>query len=162
LAAFVDMNSKCKCHIALVEENATTSLLLKDFLELSNHQVFSLPTDWPAASAWLALASAAPDLIVLDLQHPSMTGLAWLRHLRTSRWRQTPVIATSVSLSRHTQLLLNTLGVHHCLVKPFCLESLKQEIDEQLAKSVHSEPLHPFWDTPVLRPNCLDVQMSQG
>ncbi|MEB3358939.1 MAG: response regulator [Synechococcales bacterium] len=132
------MNMQYQHRIALVEENKTTRLLLKDFLELSGYQVFCLPTDWLASSVWPKLAAIAPDLIVLDLQHPSMAGLLWLRRLRLSPWHHLPVIATSVALSRQTQTLLHTQNVHCYLVKPFCLESLKQSIDGQLTARAYS------------------------
>ena len=85
------------------------------------------------ADALRAVAEAKPDLVLLDIYLPDMTGLEVLRRLRESNGAAVDVIV--ISAARDLDTLRQALhgGVFQYLVKPFEIESLRRRLDEYAA-----------------------------
>ena len=85
------------------------------------------------ADALRAVAEAKPDLVLLDIYLPDMTGLEVLRRLRESNGAAVDVIV--ISAARDMDTLRQALhgGVFQYLVKPFEIESLRRRLDEYAA-----------------------------
>jgi response regulator of citrate/malate metabolism len=85
------------------------------------------------ADALRAVAQAKPDLVLLDIYLPDMTGLDVLRRLRESSGAAVDVIV--ISAARDLDTLRQALhgGVFQYLVKPFEIESLRRRLDEYAA-----------------------------
>jgi response regulator of citrate/malate metabolism len=77
-----------------------------------------------------AARTVQPDLILLDIYLPDMTGLEVLRRLREASGSAVDVIV--VSAARDLDTLRSALhgGVFQYLVKPFEIESLRQRLEE--------------------------------
>jgi len=75
-----------------------------------------------ASEALAALAAAIPDLILLDLLMPGMSGSELLAYLRTHGHAEVPVVIMTAD-TRAAQLL-TAQGVSRCLLKPFTLDAL--------------------------------------
>jgi len=80
-----------------------------------------------------AVRTAKPDLVLLDIYLPDMTGLEVLRRLRESTGSAVDVII--ISAARDLDTLRQALhgGVFQYLVKPFEIESLRHRLDEYAA-----------------------------
>ena len=85
------------------------------------------------ADALRAVAGTKPDLVLLDIYLPDMTGLEVLRRLRESNGAAVDVIV--ISAARDLDTLRQALhgGVFQYLVKPFEIESLRRRLDEYAA-----------------------------
>src|SRR5689334_22058285 len=75
-----------------------------------------------ASEALAGLAAAIPDLILLDLLMPGMSGSELLAYLRTHGHTEVPVVVMTAD-TRAAQLLA-AQGVLQCLLKPFTLDAL--------------------------------------
>ncbi|MCS7223677.1 MAG: response regulator [Armatimonadetes bacterium] len=67
-----------------------------------------------------SLGSELPDLVILDLRLPGLSGLEILREIREDeKWQDLPVIILTVDSSPQTMLEGWKLGVYAYFVKPF-------------------------------------------
>jgi two-component system KDP operon response regulator KdpE len=88
----------------------------------------------PDAQTGLELAAVrSPDLVILDLTLPDMTGIEWLRLVRG--WSLVPVIVLSASDARPDKLLALDAGADDYVTKPFDIEELAARIRAVLRRS---------------------------
>jgi CheY-like chemotaxis protein len=123
--------------LLLVEDNPAEVVLLKEALKESPVPVsLCVVTDGEAALAFLHHeggyhAAARPDLSVLDLNLPRMTGLAVLAQVKTERaLQQIPVLILSSSLRDADIAQSYALGANAYLYKPFDLQDYFDTITE--------------------------------
>jgi two-component system, OmpR family, KDP operon response regulator KdpE len=88
-----------------------------------------------------------PDLILLDMNMPEMSGLEACRKIRLSF--QGPVIMVTVRNSERDKIAALDCGADDYVVKPFAAGELLARIRAALRRSVSDEPL-PKIDTPEL------------
>jgi response regulator of citrate/malate metabolism len=96
------------------------------------------------ADALAAVRSLRPDLVLLDIYLPDMSGLEVLRKFRESS-ADYPVDVIVISAARDLDTLRTALrgGVFQYLVKPFEIESLRSRLDEY---AEHWAELHRLTD----------------
>ena len=84
------------------------------------------------AAALAEVARLAPDLVLLDVYLPDMTGLEVLRRLRADA---TPVDVVVISAARDVESIRSALhgGVLHYLVKPFDRQTFESRLREYAA-----------------------------
>ena len=111
--------------LLLVDDDEALLATLRDALEAAGYQV---ATTGDGASALAQVAAARPDLVILDLQLPSVDGWAVLRQLRGDPGaRALPVLAiTGVDVERGDEVL--TAGANEFLTKPFSLTVLESTV----------------------------------
>ena len=85
-------------------------------------------------AAWQAIVDQRPDLVVLDLSLPGMSGLALLRRLRDAGDR-TPVVVLSGRDGEGDRILGLDLGADDYLVKPFSPGELAARVRSVLRRS---------------------------
>ena len=78
-------------------------------------------------------ASRTPDLIILDLAMPGMTGFDVCRELRT--WTKTPIIVLSVRDTEEDKIMALDLGADDFLTKPFGIRELMARIRAVLRRT---------------------------
>ena len=78
--------------------------------------------------------SERPDLLIVDLQMPNMSGLELLRRLRL-RQVDTPSILITAHGSEQVAIQALRLGVRDYVIKPFVVEEMKEAIDRALRES---------------------------
>ena len=78
-------------------------------------------------------ASAAPDLIILDLGLPDMTGVAVCREIR--RWSSVPILVLSARHTEQEKVQLFSAGADDYVTKPFGLAELVARVQAQLRRS---------------------------
>jgi nitrogen regulation protein NR(I) len=88
-----------------------------------------------SAKEGLALAeSGKPDVVILDIQLPDLTGLETLRRLRDKDARR-PVIFITGNSTTDTAIEAMKLGAYEYLLKPLDLAQLRQVVERALAIS---------------------------
>lgn len=92
--------------------------------------------------ALASLGEGVPDLILLDLQMPTMDGTTFLRHLRrVPEWSKLPVIVMSAVADESRVRDAGTLGVRDYLLKAgFSLKTLRQRLDKYLEPRSDPKP----------------------
>ena len=102
--------------ILIVEDNRANMLLFSDLLSYHGHRILGASTGMEG----LALARAhSPDLILMDIQLPDISGLELINALRTEeRFRNTPIIAVTASVMPGEQAGIRTAGFDAVIEKP--------------------------------------------
>jgi len=88
-----------------------------------------------------------PDLILLDVNMPDMSGLEACSKIRLSF--EGPIIMVTVRNSEHDKVVALDLGADDYVVKPFAIGELLARIRAALRRSTSEEPL-PKIETPEL------------
>ncbi|HEY4032664.1 MAG TPA: response regulator [Ktedonobacteraceae bacterium] len=116
-----------KKQILIVDDNQDIRLLLAQVLE--EEYIYTI---WLAKNGVEAIAQATqvhPDLILLDMSLPGMSGWEVVTHLRSlADLAQTPIVAVTASVSLLDQERALTLGCTKHLGKPFDLTVLLETI----------------------------------
>jgi DNA-binding response OmpR family regulator len=113
-----------------VEDEPDIGLLLSRILENLSVEVVHLPDPQVALDK---MAEQRPDLIVLDLMLPSMTGWDFLERVRKNEeWKDIPVIVLSVRTGSADRQRASDLHVAHYMTKPFVPKELQRVVREIL------------------------------
>lgn len=107
-------------HILLLEPN---TLLAKTYTAALQHAGYSVAHATGAQMAVDAADRQHPNLVILELQLPSHSGLEFLHEFRSyAEWQEVPVIVHSMLPPAHTagvaENLAGDLGVRIILYKP--------------------------------------------
>lgn len=113
-----------KC-VLLVDDEPLILKILSIKLKACGYKVVTAGT---GASALEMLAAAEPDIMLLDVVMPGMSGLEVLARLR--RTSDLPVIVSSANVANHTSAM--QAGANAFMPKPFDLEKLVATIGRLL------------------------------
>lgn len=116
--------------LLIVEDDAAIRTALSRALVDRGHAVTSAAT---AASGLAIIATASPDLVVLDLGLPDMDGLAMLRMLRAVN--TVPVIAATARDDERAIVAVLDAGADDYLIKPFSSAQLDARIRAVLRRA---------------------------
>lgn len=114
--------SKRGAHILVIDDEIETVRILRRTLTAHGYTVFTAST---AEEATKATAQRRPDLILLDLILPGMSGLEFCRQLRAES--NVPILVLSVKNTEHDKVEALDQGADDYIPKPF-------GIDEVLAR----------------------------
>jgi DNA-binding response OmpR family regulator len=124
--------------ILIVEDDPSSREAMELILEQAGHRNL-VARSGPAALD--ILRHEAPDLVLLDIAMPGMSGLEVLAVLRRSRHRRLPVLMTTASSAReHVDEALR-LGANGYLLKPFLPEGLKARVAAVLTAAGYEAPV---------------------
>jgi PAS domain S-box-containing protein len=117
-----------------VEDNETNVLVMQGVL--AQRPQIELQTTTLGLDALSAVRARRPDLILLDMHLPDISGIELLRHLKgDDDLAPIPVIAVSADATpAHIERAL-TMGARHYVTKPFDLRAFLQIVDEVLHES---------------------------
>jgi two-component system response regulator BaeR len=116
--------------ILSVEDNEDIASLIRLVLR---HAPVELIHVLSADEANKILQTTQPDLLLLDMMLPGMTGLDFLTQLRKdTRFTKLPVIVITVRAEVAFRQRAQELGVNRYLLKPFSPTTLRQEIQHTL------------------------------
>ncbi len=100
------------------------------------------------ASALVQIASFQPQIIVLDLVMPGLSGFDVLRETRT--WSDVPVIVLSARGQERDKVEALDIGADDYLTKPFGMEELLARVRALLRRSGRpAEPVMTFGDITI-------------
>ena len=124
--------------ILIVDDEPSIRSLVRDCLELEGHEIVEA-ADGP--SALDAVASDNPDLMVLDIMMPGMSGLDVLTELRGQpTTKELPVILLTAMSDDATTWAGWSAGANVFLPKPFDPGALLDWIDRVLEGGGEMEP----------------------
>ena len=105
-------------HILLIEDNGGDALLIREAVRLSSVQAdVTIAADGEQALRFLRSPYFLPNLIILDLSIPKISGLEVLQHYRPSD-ESAPVIVFTSSANPQERARAFELGAREYLTKP--------------------------------------------
>jgi DNA-binding response OmpR family regulator len=120
--------------VLVVEDDVKTADIVKVYLEKDGYAVLTAP-DGPQGLA--AARSSSPDLIVLDLLLPGLSGLDICRTIR--RERTTPIIILTALSTEPDKLAGLDLGADDYISKPFSPRELVARVRAVLRRTTQEK-----------------------
>lgn len=128
--------------ILVIEDDADINQLLSKILKREGYEVTQA---YSGTEAVLLLEKEIPDLILLDLMLPGMSGQEVTAHVREKIGYQVPIIVLSAKNALENKVELMTMGADDYMTKPFepqevvvrvmaALRRSKQATQEQQSK----------------------------
>ncbi|MBT9373308.1 response regulator [Rhizobium sp. CSW-27] len=134
--------------ILVVDDEPQIQRFLKPALSAAGYEVIEAAT---GAQALKALATQAPDLVILDLGLPDMDGKEVIASLRG--WSQVPVLILSARDRESEKIAALDLGADDYVEKPFGIGELTARIRTALRHRARSEAVPSLIETDGL---CID------
>ena len=123
-----------KPHVLIVEDEYDIAGLIKHTLERTGDAVAEIVGSGDAALK--AVAAAPPDLIILDLNLPALSGQEVCRILRSrSEARHVPIIMLTARTGEDDRVSGLDLGADDYVTKPFSLRELAARVRAVLRRS---------------------------
>jgi two-component system chemotaxis response regulator CheY len=116
--------------ILVVDDFSTMRRIVKNLLKELGFSNFSEAED--GALAWASVEAAGGyDFIVSDWNMPNMTGIDFLRKVRSDpRFKDTPFLLITAEAKRSQILEAAEAGVNGYIVKPFTAATLNEKIQK--------------------------------
>lgn len=116
-----------KHRVLIVEDDKDVARVTRGFVE--RHPDFTVVAEAGTGRAALeATLSFVPDVVLLDVYLPDMSGIAMLRGVR-ARGYTGEVVAVTAASEVETVRRARQLGVRHYLVKPFTMRAMHERLD---------------------------------
>jgi two-component system cell cycle response regulator DivK len=116
--------------ILLVEDDDTNRQLMEDYLNHHSYVVNSIAT---GLNFLQIVIDFQPNLILLDLKLPDISGYTLLEQLKESpTFSQIPVIVISAFAFRAEQSRALELGAQKYFIKPLSLMHLREAIEQEI------------------------------
>src|SRR5437870_11142262 len=120
-------------NVLVIEDDAAILRGLADNLTHEGYEVFTATT---GEAGYTLQRSHKPDLIILDLMLPRMSGLELCRKLR-SEGVQTPILMLTARSEESDRVIGLDLGADDYVTKPFSLRELMARV-RALLRRIHS------------------------
>lgn len=138
------MNTASIKTVLIVEDNALNMRLFNDLLESGGYKTLQC-SDGAKAGA-LALEHD-PDLIIMDIQLPEVSGLDITRWLKDDeRTRHIPVLAVTAFAMRTDEELVREAGCEGYLSKPIQIRSFLNKVAELIHTDQETVPQKPSYN----------------
>lgn len=116
-----------RLHVLIVEDDFAVAQMTRGFVDRDT-RFETVGIASTGSQALRAMHETEPDVVVLDVYLPDMSGLAVLARARAAGIRS-EVIAVTAARDLETVRIARTHGVHHYLVKPFPMRMLHERLD---------------------------------
>lgn len=121
--------------ILIVDDDAGTLLTMRVALEQTGYQVNIIPDPFIASNI---VEKLKPDLIILDLMMPQMTGFEFLQMIRSNKaYDDMKIIIGSSRNNEEDMRHVFKAGADNFIAKPFDLAQLVNMIEETLEMKRH-------------------------
>ena len=118
-----------KKHVVYIEDNPANLALVRRLLESTSHYEVSGAVD--GDEGLRAVAEHVPDLVLLDLDLPTLHGLEVLRKLKADpNLKAIPVIVVTASVMRRERAKAMEGGAVAFIEKPFDIFEFRDMVDE--------------------------------
>ena len=125
-------------HILVVEDNERNAKLVCDVLGVVGYRVTHTET---AEAALEVVRADRPDLVLMDIQLPGMSGTEALAQLKqTPATRSVPVIAVSASVMPMERDEILAAGFDGFQAKPISVKDLLREVESLLGNGAVAQP----------------------
>lgn len=118
--------------ILVVEDDEKSRRLLVDVLGFHGYEVAAFES---GEEALAHVATAPPDLVLLDIQLPGMNGFEVLRTLRQNGASRMPVLAVTASVMDHDRRKIVEAGFDAYVPKPVNMKELLATLRSMLAET---------------------------
>ena len=108
----------------IVDDDLPTSDFLRAFFTKKGYEV-SVAND--GVTALERFADERPDIVLLDIGMPSMSGLEVLKRVK-QEYPSTHVVMMTAVAEKSVMLQAKELGASNYIIKPFSLEYLEKEV----------------------------------
>jgi DNA-binding response OmpR family regulator len=116
--------------ILVVDDSTTNVVLLEAILDEKGYRI---ETALNAKEAYAIIAKQSPDLILLDLLMPKISGFDFLAQIRNSEiTRNTPVIIVSALTDEENISRILEMGAIDFIKKPIDLQYLVEKVESVL------------------------------
>jgi CheY-like chemotaxis protein len=123
-----------QCSILVVDDSNTNIVLLEAILENKGYLIHSALN---GQEAFESIEKQMPDLILLDLLMPKLSGYEFLQQLRLDeRTKCTPVIVISALTDEDNVNRIKGLGALDFIEKPINIQRLIERVDHVLGQQV--------------------------
>ncbi len=119
-------------HILIVDDDADIRSLLSEYLSKNGYKVSTAAN---GKQMRLILASDPVDLLVLDLQLPGEDGLALCSDLRSSNWKNLPILMLTARSDEIDRVVGLEIGADDYLTKPFVSRELLARVRAVLRRA---------------------------
>jgi CheY-like chemotaxis protein len=138
------MEHRCTPRVLIVEDNATNLELAVELVEQEGYEVLVAET----ADAALPLARTAhPDLILMDVQLPGMTGYEATRRLKVDpATAGIPVVAVTAQAMRGDETRAAEAGCDGYMTKPVGATEFHEMLRRFLSEEPHLIPEREGWE----------------
>lgn len=134
-------------HILIVEDQPNTAEMLSSYFEAQGYHAVSV--GW-GKDALDYVEKDLPDLIILDIQLPDITGYEVCEHLRSQRRTEhVPVIFLTKRKEKGDKLSGLELGAIDYISKPFDLQELRLRVRNVLQRSHMKHARDPITGLPT-------------
>ena len=137
--------------ILVVDDEPQILKALRTNLEARDYRVLTAST---GRAAVIELAAASPDLVILDLGLPDISGTEVLASLRS--WSDVPVIVVSARTSDPEKIAALDQGADDYLTKPFSMGELLARVRAALRRHVPGDP------APILVTQDFSIDFARG
>jgi DNA-binding response OmpR family regulator len=120
-------------HVLVVEDDLAVRDVLRRYLELDSYEV-TVAADGPAGLA--AAREVDPDLIVLDVMLPGLSGLEICTRLREEDGSNVPIIMLTALGETDDRIAGLSTGADDYVTKPFSVKELTLRIGSVLRRSL--------------------------
>jgi CheY-like chemotaxis protein len=126
------MKTKNEMNILVVDDSTTNIVLLEAILEERGYKIY---TALNAREAYAIIAKHQPDLILLDLLMPKISGFDFLEEIKKRKeTRDTPVIIVSALADEENIDKILNMGAIDFVKKPIDLQYLVNKVESLLHK----------------------------
>ena len=125
--------------VLVVDDAQQVRRVLRATLSAENYTIFEAGTGEEALQLF---RSAPPDIILLDVNMPGMSGLQVCREIR--RTSDVPIIMLTVRDAEGDKVLALDAGADDYVVKPFGMQELLARIRAALRRTSAQEKIEPF------------------
>lgn len=119
-----------KKRILIVDDEAKLRRVIREYLEKEGYQVYEAEN---GEQALYAARHDPPDLILLDIMMPVMSGLEFLRRYR--KQSETPIIFLTAKIEEQDEILGLEIGADDFVRKPFSMKALMARIRTVLRRA---------------------------
>lgn len=124
-----------KEHKVLVVDDSTTNIVLLE--AVLNEKGYSIQTALNAKEAYAIIEKEPPDVILLDLLMPRISGFDFLKEIRSKeKTKAIPVIVVSAVTDEENIEKILTMGAIDYIKKPIDLQYLVEKVESLLHKKV--------------------------
>jgi two-component system KDP operon response regulator KdpE len=152
----VDVREQAKAQVLVIDDDAELLVLLREWLV---YEGFKAATALSGSQGLRQARKACPDLIILDLMMPEMSGWATYRQLR--RVCAAPIIVLTVVADERDRIRGRAMGVDDYVTKPYSFAELRIHIRSVLERSAFSDR-HMVFDDGYLRIDLRDGASVRG
>ncbi len=129
------MKNGKELHILVVDDSTTNVVLLEAILDEKGYKIH---TALNAKEAYVLIEKQIPDLILLDLLMPKISGFDFMSEIKKDeRTKDTPVIIVSALTEEDNIEKIMRLGAVDFVKKPIDLQYLVEKVESVLHQEQH-------------------------